>query len=71
MTLSSILGGGPGHFELGAYADFQDDLSRRRVHYDYPATGSGWFDEGGTGDHVIGTWRLGFGIEAGGTYDIF
>jgi hypothetical protein len=58
------------HFELGAYADYQNDFSRDRHVYDYPATGTGWFDGGGTGDHVVGASRLGFGLELGATHDV-
>ncbi len=70
-TVSYLFGAHLGHFELGAYADFQDDLSRQRVTDAYPATGSGLFDGAGTGEHVIGTSRLGFGLEIGGSHDIF
>jgi hypothetical protein len=69
-TLSYLFGKRLGRFELGVYGDLQDDLTRTRHRYDYPARGSGWFSGGGTGDHVIGTSRLGFGIELGGTHDV-
>jgi hypothetical protein len=68
-TIGYLFGRGTGHFELGAYGDFQDDLTRQRVRYTYPATGTGWFDGGGEGDHVVGTSRIGFGLELGGTHD--
>jgi hypothetical protein len=60
----------PSHFELGLYGDFQDDLSRQRVSYTYASSG-GWFGESGNGSEVIGTSRLGFGIEIGGSHDIW
>lgn len=60
-----------GRVELGTYADFQDDLDRIRVRYTYPATGNGFLQGGGTGDHTIGTTRVGFGVTVGGRYDLF
>ena len=71
MNLSHVFGKQRGHFELGAYLGFQNDLSRKRVVYDYPATGDGWFHGGGTGDHVVGFSRLAGGVEIGGTGDLF
>lgn len=68
LAISYLFGQGTSHFEVGPYADFQDDLSRTRHRYSYPATE---FDPAGTGDHIVGTWRLAFGIEIGGVGDVF
>jgi hypothetical protein len=69
-SASYVFGRGAGHFELGAYASLEDDLTRSRVQYTYPATGTGWFDGGGTGDHVVGTYQIGFGLVLGGSHDL-
>ena len=69
-AVSYVFGKRLNHFELGAYADYQNDFSRDRVVYADPAKGDGWFDGGGTGDHVVGFSRLGFCLELGGVHDI-
>lgn len=68
-TLSYAFGRHLGHFELGAYADFQDDLTRRVAQE--PATPPGTFFLGESSDTNFGTTRFGFGLEIGGSHDIF
>ena len=69
VAASYIFGRRLGHFELGVYGEFDDDLARQHKVYDYAGTG-GLFGEGGTGDHTVGTARLSFGLELGGSHDI-
>jgi hypothetical protein len=61
----------PYEHAVGLYGDSQDDLSRHRVHYTYSSSGPGLFDAAGANDVVIGTARLGLGLDFGGTHDVF
>jgi hypothetical protein len=69
--MSFVFGKKRGHFELGLYADVEDDLSRQHVEYTYTVLAEGVPDGTATANHDIGMVRLGFGLELGGVHDIF
>jgi hypothetical protein len=60
-TLSYVFGKRIGHFELGAFAEYDDDLSPSR------ATTT---TAGAPVTDVVGMSRVGFGLELGGSHDI-
>ncbi|HEX4338638.1 MAG TPA: hypothetical protein VH062_22185 [Polyangiaceae bacterium] len=50
------------HFELGAFVELDDDLTRRHITYEV---------DGASVTHVVGTSTVAFGIELGGSHDVF